>query len=80
MLLPVQTDDTGKGYPGAVDVAVEEIKGISIPVEGKHDIAQVASISAGEEEIEPYRRCHGKGRHRRRHYRRGTKSWAPHWK
>ncbi|HPO05105.1 MAG TPA: chaperonin GroEL, partial [Bacillota bacterium] len=40
-----------KGIQGAVDVAVEEIKGISIPVEGKHDIAQVASISAGEEEI-----------------------------
>ncbi len=40
-----------KGIQGAVDVAVEEIKGISIPVEGKHEIAQVASISAGEEEI-----------------------------
>ncbi|MFA5636519.1 MAG: chaperonin GroEL [Anaerovoracaceae bacterium] len=40
-----------KGIHGAVDVAVEEIKGISIPVEGKHEIAQVASISAGEEEI-----------------------------
>ncbi len=40
-----------KGIQGAVDVAVNEIKGISIPVEGKHEIAQVASISAGEEEI-----------------------------
>ncbi|NLT48986.1 MAG: chaperonin GroEL [Clostridiales bacterium] len=40
-----------RGIQGAVDVAVEEIKGISIPVKGKHEIAQVASISAGEEEI-----------------------------
>ena len=40
-----------KGIQGAVDVAVGEIKGISIPVQGKHEIAQVASISAGEEEI-----------------------------
>jgi chaperonin GroEL len=40
-----------KGIQGAVDVAVKEIKGISIPVEGKQEIAQVASISAGEEEI-----------------------------
>jgi chaperonin GroEL len=40
-----------KGIQGAVDVAVEKVKAISIPVEGKQEIAQVASISAGEEEI-----------------------------
>jgi len=40
-----------KGIQGAVDVAVKEIKNISIPVKGKEDIAQVASISAADEEI-----------------------------
>ncbi|MDD3350788.1 MAG: chaperonin GroEL [Eubacteriales bacterium] len=40
-----------KGIQGAVDVAVKEIKNIAIPVKGKEDIAQVASISAADEEI-----------------------------
>ena len=40
-----------KGIHGAVDVAVEEIKNISIPVKGRDDIAHVASISASDEEI-----------------------------
>ncbi|MDO4553361.1 MAG: chaperonin GroEL [Bacillota bacterium] len=40
-----------KGIQGAVDTAVEEIKNISIPVKGKDDIAQVASVSASDEEI-----------------------------
>ncbi len=40
-----------KGIQGAVDVAVEEIKGISIAVKGKHEIAQVASVSASDDEI-----------------------------
>jgi len=40
-----------KGIQGAVDVAVAEIKAISKAVEGKENIAQVASISAGDEEI-----------------------------
>ena len=40
-----------KGIQGAVDVAVEEIKGISHKVESKEAIAQVASVSAGDEEI-----------------------------
>lgn len=40
-----------KGIQGAVEVAVEEIKSISKVVEGKANIAQVASISAGDEEI-----------------------------
>lgn len=40
-----------KGIQGAVDVAVNKVKEIAIPVEGKNEIAQVASISAGEEEI-----------------------------
>ena len=40
-----------RGIQGAVDVAVEEIKNIAIPVQGKHDIAQVASVSACDEEI-----------------------------
>jgi len=40
-----------KGISKAVEVAVEEIKKISKPVENKSAIAQVASISAGEESI-----------------------------
>ncbi len=40
-----------KGIQGAVEVAVAEIKSISKAVEGKENIAQVASISAGDEEI-----------------------------
>ena len=35
----------------AVDKAVEEIKKSSKPVNGKEDIARVAAISAGDEEI-----------------------------
>lgn len=40
-----------KGIKGAVDVAVEEIKNISKQVEGKQNIAQVASVSADDEEV-----------------------------
>jgi chaperonin GroEL len=40
-----------RGIKGAVDVAVEEIKKNSLPVKGKNDIAQVASISCGDEAI-----------------------------
>lgn len=40
-----------KGIQGAVEVAVEEIQKISIPVKGRDDIAHVAAISAGDEEI-----------------------------
>ncbi len=40
-----------RGIQGAVDTAVDEIKNIAIPVHGKSDIAQVASVSAGDEEI-----------------------------
>ena len=40
-----------KGIQGAVEVAVEEIKKISIPDKGTQEVAQVASISAGDEEI-----------------------------
>ncbi len=40
-----------KGIQGAVEVAVEEIKKISKAVEGKENIAQVASISADDNEI-----------------------------
>lgn len=39
------------GIKKAVDVAVEEIKKVSRQVEGKNDIARVASISAGDDEI-----------------------------
>ncbi|WP_252236940.1 chaperonin GroEL [Clostridium sp. CH2] len=39
------------GIRMAVDKAVEEIKKISKPVEGKEDIARVAAISAADEEI-----------------------------
>ena len=40
-----------RGIKGAVDVAVEEIKKNALPVKGKNDIAQVASISCGDEAI-----------------------------
>ncbi|GLC31398.1 chaperonin GroEL [Clostridium omnivorum] len=39
------------GIKMAVETAVEEIKKISRPVEGKEDIARVAAISAADEEI-----------------------------
>ena len=39
------------GIKMAVDKAVEEIKKISKPVEGKEDIARVAAISAADEEV-----------------------------
>lgn len=40
-----------KGIEKAVNAAVEEIKNIAKPIEGKESIAQVASISASDEEI-----------------------------
>ncbi|NLY71945.1 MAG: chaperonin GroEL [Clostridiales bacterium] len=40
-----------KGIQGAVEVAVKGIEKIAIPVKGREEIAQVASISAGDEEI-----------------------------
>lgn len=40
-----------KGIEKAVRIAVEEIKSISKQVEGRENIAQVAAISAGDEEI-----------------------------
>ncbi len=40
-----------KGIAGAVNVAVEELKKISKPVEDKNAIGQVASISAGDENV-----------------------------
>ena len=40
-----------KGILSAVDVAVDELKNISKPIESKNSIAQVASISAGDKEI-----------------------------
>ena len=40
-----------RGIQGAVDTAVAELKAASKPVETKESIAQVASISAGDEEI-----------------------------
>ncbi len=40
-----------KGISKAVDVAVEQLKNISKPVESKNSIAQVASISAGDETV-----------------------------
>ena len=39
------------GIKTAVDKAVEEIKNISQPVNGKNDIARVAAVSAADEEI-----------------------------
>ncbi|ATH94504.1 molecular chaperone GroEL [Bacillus glycinifermentans] len=40
-----------KGIEQAVTVAVENLKEISKPIEGKESIAQVASISAADEEV-----------------------------
>ena len=40
-----------KGIAGAVEVAVEQLKNISKPVEDKNAIGQVASISAGDETV-----------------------------
>jgi chaperonin GroEL len=40
-----------KGIEKAVAVAVEELKAISKPIEGKSSIAQVAAISAADEEV-----------------------------
>ena len=40
-----------KGIAGAVEVAVAELKKISKPVADKKDISQVASISAGDENV-----------------------------
>lgn len=40
-----------KGIMKAVDVAVEEIKNNTKPIDGKHDISRVATISADDEEI-----------------------------
>jgi chaperonin GroEL len=40
-----------RGIEKAVKVAIEELKAISKPIEGKDSIAQVASISAADEEV-----------------------------
>lgn len=40
-----------RGIDKAVTVAVDELKKISVPVNGKEDIARVASISANNEEV-----------------------------
>ncbi len=40
-----------KGMKKATDAAVEAIKGMAIPVSSKEHIAQVAAISAGDEEV-----------------------------
>lgn len=40
-----------RGIKGAVEVAVDEIKSIAHIIETKENIAQVASVSAGDEEI-----------------------------
>ena len=40
-----------KGIEKAVTAAVEELKAISKPIEGKESIAQVAAISSADEEV-----------------------------
>ncbi|WP_163651981.1 chaperonin GroEL [Listeria sp. PSOL-1] len=40
-----------RGIEQAVGTAIEELKNISKPIEGKESIAQVASISSGDEEV-----------------------------
>lgn len=43
-----------RGIQGAVDVAVEEIKKLAMPVETKESVAQVAAVSAADEAIGNY--------------------------
>ena len=40
-----------KGIEKAVNAALEELKAIAKPIEGKQSIAQVASISSGDDEV-----------------------------
>lgn len=40
-----------KGIEKAVRAAVEELQNIAKPIEGKQSIAQVAAISAADEEV-----------------------------
>ena len=40
-----------KGIEKAVNAAIEELKAISKPIEGKSSIAQVAAISSADEEV-----------------------------
>ncbi|MCQ6277414.1 chaperonin GroEL [Bacillus sp. V3B] len=40
-----------KGIEKAIQTALEELKAISKPIEGKESIAQVAAISSGDEEV-----------------------------
>ena len=40
-----------KGSKKQLQAAIEELKAISKPIEGKESIAQVAAISAGDEEV-----------------------------
>ncbi|WP_099222412.1 chaperonin GroEL [Listeria costaricensis] len=40
-----------RGIESAVATAIEELKAISKPIEGKESIAQVAAISSGDEEV-----------------------------
>ena len=48
---PPEPIDGAQGDEKAVNAAVEEIKKIAKPIEGKESIAQVAAISANDEEI-----------------------------
>ena len=59
-----------KGIEKAVKAAVEEMKKISKPIEGKQSIAQVAAISASDDEDGPTD-CgsDGESRQRRRGHR-----------
>ena len=59
-----------RGIEAAVEVAVDSLRGISNPIEGRKSIANVAAISAGDEihrRID--RRRYGESGQRRRHHR-----------
>ena len=40
-----------KGWKKQLQTAIEELKAISKPIEGKESIAQVAAISSDDEEV-----------------------------
>ena len=62
-----------RGITAATNSAVDALKGLAIPVTGREQIAQVASISASDSEIgKPDCRGHGEGGQGRCHHRRGV--------
>ena len=66
-----------KGMKKATDTAVEAIKEMSQPVGGKEQIARVAAISAGDDDVgEMVCRCNGEGNRRWCYHYRGVQDHA----